>query len=640
MSTAPTKEDQATTAESQAPESTPAPAATQSSKKKKSPKKRKLSKKELARRAKEKAEQERLEQERLLAELHEQKEREYVARKQDEQKQRLADEDASLERHRKERSDAGHAIRTESARVEDWQIFTACSHAVDVRSESDVNTFLESWRAQDECDLNALFQQIEIANTVVTQLGQIKEVAEVSQDARQFRRCEHQIEQIESVVYGKLEAMTMHILVFSDRFVGAKNEVLLSASSGPSAVSFGIWVNLTRSQRNQEIEWPGLKVLIPKEVTKASFAVTMTMIPETPYDAEFLLLGRLVRFEILQLPAPPKKIGAMTLRQPSANTQLVRLSYPLRNISQAQPPLQMALALNPELLTDFNKEATIVELTPQGVSAQHISKVAFDGDTNEIRFHTMAVGTFAMAVPRYQQFPLQYWEITGTSDTSIEIYLRTAMIEMVIAVDGQGKCAMEAPFQFAGLTPVSAVKYLAERGLNIVAPAVVKGITPKGGDLEDALALGIADVATGFHITWSKWNSQLTPDRAMLLMRERPKFDEPIEDDTVPVEEEEAVEPPADGAAPLKKQKKVLMKAILVKRNLDKNHIIEVRNTEDEEECTLKNDESENFHQHLLPMFLDGACQVVKERVNHAPSFLCDAIVYFMKLIRLFSMTR
>jgi hypothetical protein len=122
-------------------------------------------------------------------------------------------------------------------------------------------------------------------------------------------------------------------------------------------------VNLTRSQA---IEWPGFKVLIPKEATKASFAVT-------PCDPECLLLGRLMPFEILRLPAPPKKIGAMT--------------YPLRNISQA-------LALNPELLTDFNKEATIVMLTPQ-----HISRVAFDPETNEIRFLTMAVGTFGMAVP-------------------------------------------------------------------------------------------------------------------------------------------------------------------------------------------------------------------------------------------------
>jgi cancer susceptibility candidate protein 1 len=396
-------------------------------------------------------------------------------------------------------------------------------------------------------------------------------------------------------------------------------------------------VNLTRSQRNQEIEWPGFKVLIPKEVTKASFAVTMTIIPETPYDAEFLLLGRLIRFEILQLPAPPKKIGAMTLRQPSTNTQLVKLTYPLKTISQAQPPLQMAIALNPELQTDFNKEATIVMLTAQGVSAQHISKVVFDPETNEIRFLSMAVGTFAMAVPRYQQFPLQYWEITAMSPASIEIYLKTAKTEMAITIDEDGRCSMESPFQFAGLTPVSAVKYLAERGLNVIAPEAIKDIVPKNSDLEEALALGIADIAVGFYIAASKWNSRLPPDRAMLLMREKVNFDEPVEDDAGAPEEEEAAE---DGApAAPKKTKKPLMRTIVVKRNINKNHIVEVENSEHEDECIIKNDASDNFHQHILPMFLDGASRDVKDRVRASPSFLCDAILYFLKLLRLFSMT-
>jgi hypothetical protein len=226
-----------------ASDATPAPASKSSkkkkpakkkklSKKKKPAKKKKLSKKELARLAREKAEQERFEQERKAAELREQKEREYVAKKQEEQKQRLAEEDADLERLRKQRGEIGRKIREDAARDDDWAIFTACSHSVDVRSEADVNTFLENWQSQEDADLAGLFQQIETANTVVAQLSHMKEVAEVSQETRTFQRCDLQITRIRNVIYGKLEAMTMHILVFSDKFVGAKNEVLLSASSG------------------------------------------------------------------------------------------------------------------------------------------------------------------------------------------------------------------------------------------------------------------------------------------------------------------------------------------------------------------------------------------------------------------------
>jgi hypothetical protein len=118
----------------------------------------------------------------------------------------------------------------------------------------------------------------------------------------------------------------------------------------------------------------------------------------------------------------------------------------------------------------------------------------------------------------------------------------------------------------------------------------------------------------------------------MLLMRERVNYDDTVEDDASGTEEEEVAEAPQDGSAPQPpKPKKTLMKAIL-----NKNHIVEVPNTEDEEECVLKNDSSVNFHQHILPMLLDGANRDVEDRVRHSPSFLGDAIVYFLKMLRLF----
>jgi cancer susceptibility candidate protein 1 len=635
---APTKEEDAAPEndEATAQPAGPAPAG---GKGKKPKKKKRLSRKELARLAKERAEQERLEAERRAIELQEQKERDEQQRQREEQQQRLLEEDTDIKRLRQNRARLGRNIRTQEAQVKDWEIFTACNHSVDVRSESDVNTFLANWRDQEETELAALFEQIDQAHSIVDQLTAIKETAEVSQEQREFERCVAQIEQIKTVIFAKIEALTMHILVFSDKFVGAKNEVLLSASAGP--ISYGIWVNLTRSQRNQEIEWPNFKVLIPKEVTKASFAVTMTMIPETPYDPEYLLLGRLIRFDILQLPAPPKKIGTMTLRQPPTSTQLVKLTYPLKNISGAQPPLSMRLRLDPELMTDFNKEATIVTLGPQGVSQNHISKVAIDPEANEIRFSTSAVGFFAMAVPRYQQFPIRDWELTPQSPTSVEIYVEMANAVLEMTIDAGGKCSMRQPFTFTGLTPVSAVKYLAERGLNIIAPATIEGINPKTPELEDVLAQGIADIATGFVVTWSKWNALLAADRAMLLMRQMTNFNEPQEPegpDGEP-EEEEQVETAADAAAPpppKKKKKTTLMKAILVKAN----HIVEVPNSEEKEESALKPIEGRQIHQHILPMFLDGAAKEVRDRVRTSPSFLCDATLYFMKSLRVFSMTK
>jgi cancer susceptibility candidate protein 1 len=321
----------------------------------------------------------------------------------------------------------------------------------------------------------------------------------------------------------------------------------------------------------------------------------------------------------------------MTLRQPATNTQLVKLSYPLKNISQAQPPLAIRFSLDPDILTEFTRSAAVVMITEKGVTDQHIQKSGLDEETCEMTFTTMGVGTFGLALPRYMHFPFEYWELTVTSPVTIEIYVKTAVTELAIYVNSDGLCSMESPLRFTNLNPCAAVKYMTERGLNLAAPNSIPDVAPKQADLEDVLAVGIADIAIGFVITWSKWNAMLPADRAMLVMRERQTFEEQkLEGET---DEEEDGE---DGEGLKKAVAKPIMKAILVKAN----HIVEVPNTEDEEECIVKPIEHGQIHQHILPMFLDAASPEVKQRVQSSPAALCDAILYFMRLLRLFSMTK
>ena len=78
------------------------------------------------------------------------------------------------------------------------------------------------------------------------------------------------------------------------------------------------------------------------------------------------------------------------------------------------------------------------------------------------------------------------------------------------------------------------------------------------------------------------------------------------------------------------------MCAILAKAN----HITEVMNTENEEECNVKPIDDAQIHQHLLPMFFEHTPEDIRRRVRDAPSFLCDATYYILKNLRLFSMTQ
>ena len=605
--------------------------------------KKKLSKKELARLRKEKAEQERLEQERREAEERDRIEREYEQKKREEQQQRLHDEDQEIQNLRKSRFENGRKVRSSKEQEDDWEIFKACDHFIDVRSAADVNSFVAKWQELEDGELPDLFENIGRAELIVRRLKKMREAAEVAKDTELFERCDGQIKEIGRLIDAKIEATTMHHLVFSDKYAGAKNEVLVSNST--DEMSFAMWVNLSKNPRVKDIEFPGLHIEISKAVAMSSLAIRAITTTEKPYNEEYLFLNKLIRCELLQLPTPPKKIGQMTLRQSPQLTTLVKLNYPLKNVQTAQPALTFKFPVEPGFLTEYMQDATVVMVNDDNsVSSEHISKVVVDKEANEVSFSAMAVGTFAFGVPRYSHFPLKLWEITSLSETSVEIYIQTQLIEMAIVINGEGKCSMEAPFQFTDLTPTEAVEYLAERGVNIIAPpGSIDGINAKSPELDELLAQGLADTATGFHVKWSKWNALLPSDRAILLMKPQKTFEieeeeEEINEPAPPPDTESA--PPAEGADGTspeeQKPRKPRMFCILAKAN----HITEVPNTEREEECNVKPLDDARIHQHLLPMFFERTPEDIQERVKSAPSFLCDAVYYILKNLRLFSMTQ
>ena len=632
-------------------------------------KKKKLSRKERLRMKREKEEQERLEQERREAELRDQREREYEQKKREEQQQRLLEEDNYIHKLRDERTQSGQKIRATKAQTDDWEIFKKCDHFYDVRSQSDVNTFITQWREAEEQDLPSLFERIKQAHSILQQLRAIMQVAEVAREKLEFERCFRQIKEIRELINQKLEQITVRHLVFSDKFAAAKNEVQVFNQA--DGTSFGMWVNLSKNPRIKNIEFPGFAIEIPKAVAMTSLAIRMMMNTEKPFNDEYLFLYKIILCDFLQLPTPPKRVGSMILRQSPNRNALVNISYPLRNVNTAQPALNFKISVDPDFINEYTKDATVVIINDDSVSGQHISKVNIDPETNTVNFSSMNVGLFGIALPRYQQFPLKLWEITSLSETSIEIYIKTNLgIELAIVVDGNGLCSMEAPFEFTGLSPVSAIEFLQEKGINIAAPKQCEGLNPKVPELEDVLHHGIADTVTGFMVSWSKWNEMLPPDRAMLIMKEMITFDEESE----PEEEAPPVpEAPASAAGETtastphsshqssrqstqqfslpnnndggeenqqnneKEQKpKNKMNCILVKAN----HITEVPYTEDQYECNMKPIDDANVHQHIFPMFFEKASQEVQARVTNAPSFLCDSTLYLLNQLRLFSMTK
>lgn len=578
--------------------------------KEKKEKKKKLSKKEIARRKKEQAEQERIEAEAKARELQKQKEIEMEAQKRKEQQARLDDEKRDIEQFRKDRIEKIKLIVEERERKEDWDVFSSCDHSIDVRSEADVNTFIEQWSEINETDLSELTDHIKQSEIITNKLIAKSEMMQLTNELSKMERCNKQIKRMRELIVKKIDSITAHIMAFSDKL--KESEIY----TGTDEILYGMWVNVTKNPRTKLVEpCNGVSIEIANSIAMYNLAIRAIRFNEDIFDDKYLFIDKLFQCDFLQLQAPAKKIGTMTIRQPPHSSSLQKIVYPLKGSNKPCPPLVVRMQLDESSLNEYCNDATIVMINKDGdKDEQVVSDCSIQDST--VKFTTAKIGTFGLAVPRYKHFPFQFWEISGLSPTSVEIYLQTTILELALVINGDGLVSMESPFKFENLTPIAAMKFLESRGVNLTAPAQIEGIKPKDPKVEKVLNYGIADCAVGFDVRSSKHNSSIDNDRALLLVRQKTNYDEETTDE----KDEQNIKE---------------SHAILVKED----HVTEDKNQEFEDTYVDVKDKQGDIHQHLLPMFFDFADDKVKENVRNAPPLIFNAVLFFMERFRLFSMT-
>ncbi|OHT16789.1 hypothetical protein TRFO_41544 [Tritrichomonas foetus] len=634
----------------------PEPASTdatgrQSSKSKKGGKasKKKLTKKEIARRKREKAEQERLEQLRIEKELEEKRIHEQEQEMERREQERLKQEDSDLKSLHQLRASQSHQIREEKAKREEWERYVSCNHSTDPNNQSDVNTFISQWRESETTDINALFSKIDESTKLLDQLLNLRSTASVALEVDEFERLSNNIRDIRQIIENKITSLTQHHLLFSDRYALAKNEVLLAADAG--GYSYGLWVNLTKNPRIKEIEFPKVTIEICKYIALASLAIRCTMSPFLAEFDKYLLLSPILACEFFQLPSPPKKIGTMmTLRQFSTSGQLISIPYPLRNVNNPQPPLVFKMKFNPDNLPDDTDSVTVIKIDDIQNTEKLVTDVEIDKENSIVKFSCQTNGLFALSLPKYAHFPFQFWEINSTKPDSVEIFIRTAITELVINVDKDGLVSMDSPISFNRLTAPAALEKLQRHGINVIAPAsnselgeIAHKLSGKTSELEDVLTGGISDCATGFRVRSSKWNSQVQEDRAILIAREIVEFGEQIsEDEQINNEEEEEQNENHNNEEEEKKENRkksvttnTKWKCILAKAK----HINLIPYSENSDEPDMKMVQGSAFHQLLLPMLMDIASDAVQGRVRNSSSFISETVRYLLQKMKLFSST-
>ncbi|EAY03618.1 hypothetical protein TVAG_161570 [Trichomonas vaginalis G3] len=582
--------------------------------------------------------------------------------------QRLQNEETQLKEFREARILNNATIRADAAKQTDWETYLQCDHSTNPLDKADVNSFITLWREAEDTNMPVLFEHIATVVKLINQLTNLRYTAEVAAINEDVTRFSEHINDIRSIISQKIELLTQHHLMFSDKYTGAKSEVLLNAES--SGYQYGLWVNLAKNPRIKDVEFNGVSVEISKPVAMASLAIRIKITPSVTEYPKYSLLSPLMSCEFFQLPSPPKRVTTYVLRQSSARS-LIPISYPLKSNNSPQPPLVFKMKIDTSRLPENTDSVTVVKIDDIENTQNLISDVKLDLETSTVTFSCKTTGIFALAVPKYNQFPFSFWEVNSPVADTVELFVRTNITELAITIDKNGLCSSDSPVQFSGISAAAALDILRDHGFNLNAPVDISEINDqrvhgKPPALEEVFSQGIADTATGFRIRASCKNSQVSrgeheDPRIIILAREIVNFGEPItEDEAVEEEEEEEQKDPeikvGENSAPQnissppqqqqpnaetasqstkKQEKQTRWRCIQGTEKI----IFESRNTENEEQTDIEMLPNTAFHQHVMPMLMDIASEDVKTRVLKASGFIAETLKYLLSKLRLFSTT-
>lgn len=578
--------------------------------------------------------------------------------------QRLQNEETQLKEFREARILNNTTIRADAAKQNEWETYLHCDHSTNPLDKADVNSFVTLWREADDTNMQVLFDHITTAVKLINQLTNLRYNAEVAVNNEEVTRFTQHITDIRTLITQKIELLTQHHLMFSDKYTGAKSEVLLNAES--SGYQYGLWVNLAKNPRIKDVEFNGVSVEISKPVAMASLAIRIKITPSCIEYPKYTLLSSVMSCEFFQLPSPPKRVTTYVLRQSSA-ASLIPIAYPLKSNNSPQPPLVFKMKIDPSRLPENLETVTVVKIDDIDNTQNLISDVKLDIEAGTVTFACKTTGVFALAVPKYNQFPFSFWEVNSPVADTVELFVRTNATEVAITIDKNGLCSSDSPTPFSNISAAAALDLLRDHGFNLIAPQDVSEINDqrihgKPPTLEEVFSQGIADTATGFRIRASCKNSQVSrgeheDPRIIILAREIVNFGESItEDEAVEEEDEEEqkeeklegaessapqtltqTQPTGDAGQPAKKEEKKQTRWRCVQGT--EKIIFESRNTENEEQTDIEMLPNTAFHQHVMPMLMDLASEDVQQRVLKASGFIAETLKYLLSRLRLFSTT-
>mmetsp|Transcript_24916 Transcript_24916/g.41043 ORF Transcript_24916/g.41043 Transcript_24916/m.41043 type:complete len:634 (-) Transcript_24916:150-2051(-) len=535
-------------------------------------KKKKKSKKEieaelerqrLEQEAAERAEQLRLEKERREQERLEKERREAEAKRREEELERLADEQIAVQRELQAHNDRIKQVEARKNEADTWDKYLECSERPKAVSESEINTYYNTWTDSTERGLQACMKEFQYTHEICKDIESFMADAQERFNEKECKRLQRHLLRLREVTVTRMDQMTADLIQRADEYLSAKNESQMSSVS--TDFKYALWVNLAKNPRVKTLDFGdatlGLTVDIPKTLALASIAIRTwhSSYDNFSYDHPNPLapLGPVLSVELLSLPPAARKVKTWTLRHVTPLAQTVqRLPYPippsmgsdlsttmtinaaLTTSSLHVPPLKISYVLPPYVvLREEKPRVAYWDADDKCWREEFISDVQYVPETRMVSFTTILLGHLALVQCRQLDLPFVSWRLHCTAKNQALLSLDTHTCQIQIQITEAG-CALISPAvkeleSLLGvvLPPGRLLKRLSLSGFHLVPvdwdAQYVPGITTKVPILERDAHYNVSLFCGVYAMCWSKWNQSLGSNKLLVRLQQDTRWHTP-----------------------------------------------------------------------------------------------------------------
>nr|XP_024373062.1 protein CASC1-like isoform X5 [Physcomitrium patens] len=395
--------------------------------------------------------------ERAAAKKAERAQFEEIARRMEQERERLAAEADSIIPYYKRQEETREKIEAAATAKKEWELFMDTSGLPQAAKEATLNTYLENGYQSLDLDYNEVLKSLvniyKISNEAVELALQEDQKGNVN-EATKYRGFMLKLEKMGKF---RMDQTTNYLLQKSYAVYRDTEKSIVTERIGDWKLA--LWINHVKNPRHRLLELPELDIYIklPKSFALANAAIRIyhqTVNPLYKSKNAYMPLGGVFVIDVLGIPVESKLVKQWTLENLATSTQLQYLGYPIPAVGQSAPSPQQLLNVLPFeidiIIPKFiihwepNPEIGWWDSVTETWQTEGVSEIEYTPENFKLLFHTTKAKPHAIVQSRVREYPYKSWNIRPTSEKTGVLTLKTAKSNVIFNV-GDGWCQLLEP---------------------------------------------------------------------------------------------------------------------------------------------------------------------------------------------------